>query len=114
MTIVTSVKVQDGIMLATDSMTQIRNPEGECLKAYENAVKLFQVGGCPIGAMTYGAGNIGDKMIENLMHEYGNLAGTKEQEASEKPVYSISMGYGGLPEVGEFTEALKKVSKPKK
>lgn len=74
MTIVASVKVRDGLILATDSMTQISGREpGQpptFLKSYENARELFQVGGLPIGVMTFGLGNIGQRSIEGLMLEF--------------------------------------------
>jgi hypothetical protein len=74
MTIIASVKVRDGLILATDSMTQIsRSLPGQtptAFKSYENARKLFQVGQLPIGVMTYGLGNIGERSIEGLMLEF--------------------------------------------
>lgn len=75
MTIVTSVKVRDGLILGTDSMSQVQisDPQGQpqFIKAYENARKLFQVGDLPIGVMSYGLGNIGQRSIESLMFEFG-------------------------------------------
>ena len=69
MTIVASVKVRDGLILATDGMTQIQGrvaqPPG-VLKSYENARKLFQVGELPIGVMTFGLGNIGQPFDRGL------------------------------------------------
>jgi hypothetical protein len=74
LTIVASVKVRDGLILATDSMTQISGGSAGqtpmVLKAYENARKLFQVGDLPIGVMTFGLGNIGQRSIEGLMLEF--------------------------------------------
>jgi len=55
MTIVAAVKVRDGLILGTDSMTQItvQTPQGpQVLKAYSNARKLFQIGDRRIGVMT--------------------------------------------------------------
>ena len=57
MTIVASVKVRDGLVLATDSMTQIQASVDEAghkavVKTYGNARKLFQVRELPIGVMT--------------------------------------------------------------
>lgn len=73
MTIVASVKVRDGLILATDSMTQISGGPGTgVLKSYENARKLFQVGALPIGVMTFGLGNIGQRSIEGLMLEFSS------------------------------------------
>jgi hypothetical protein len=87
MTIVASVKVRDGLILATDSMTQIsgRAPgqPPTVLKAYENARKLFQVGALPIGGMTFGLGNIGQRSIEGLMFEFStSVVGNRKKVAS--------------------------------
>jgi hypothetical protein len=74
MTIVASVKVRDGLTLGTDSMTHIHAnlPGGpQFLTAYQNARKLFQVGQLPIGVMSYGLGNLGQRSIESLMREFG-------------------------------------------
>jgi hypothetical protein len=71
-TIIAGVKVRDGLILATDSMTQVQvmTPGGpQVLKAYSNARKVFQIGDRPIGAMTYGLGNIGHRSIEGLVLE---------------------------------------------
>lgn len=74
MTIIASVKVRDGIVLATDSMTQIstRLETGEVrvIKAYSNARKLFQIRDLSIGTMSHGIGNIGPRSIENLVLEF--------------------------------------------
>jgi hypothetical protein len=91
MTIVASVKVRDGLILGTDSMTQIstNTPQGpQVLKAYSNARKLFQILSRPIGAMTYGLGNIGDRSIEGVVLDY-----CRTNEA-------------GLPTVQEVTQGL--------
>src|SRR5437588_12809772 len=59
-------------------MTQISAPtlEGgaQILKAYSNARKLFQVGNEPIGVMTYGLGNIGNRSIEGLVLDFSRNA----------------------------------------
>jgi hypothetical protein len=72
-TIIASVKVRDGLILGTDSMTQISGftEQGpQLLKSYSNARKLFPIGKTPIGVMTYGLGNIGSRSIEGLVLEF--------------------------------------------
>lgn len=69
-TIVTCVKVRDGLVLGTDSMAHITRQQ-QFLRFYENARKLFQVGKLPMGAMSYGLGNLGNRSIESLMREFG-------------------------------------------
>lgn len=83
MTIVASVKVRDGLVLATDSMTQISVPTDQgpqFLKSYSNARKLFQVTDA-VGAMTYGLGNIGNRSVEGIVLDY--VMGTEPAESVE-------------------------------
>ncbi len=70
MTIVTCVKVRDGLVLGTDSMAHIQRG-GQFLRSYRNATKLFRVKDLPMGVMTYGLGNVGHRSIESLMREFG-------------------------------------------
>lgn len=69
MTIVTCVKVRDGLVLGTDSMAHIQR-EGQFLRSFEHATKLFQVRDLPMGVMSYGLGNVGHRSIESLMREF--------------------------------------------
>lgn len=67
MTIVVTVKVTDGIVLASDSATTFSDSAGTPVKVYNNANKVFNlVKGLPLGAMTYGAGSIGAASIATL------------------------------------------------
>ena len=76
MTICASVKVRDGLVLATDSMTQIwgqdeagkRHP----IKNYANARKLFQICELPIGIVTYGIGNLGSRSIYGFLRDFSS------------------------------------------
>ena len=74
MSIVASVKVYDGIVLGAESMTQIyaSTPEHgqQLVKAYENARKLFQLAKLPVGVLTFGAGNIGNRSVESFLGEF--------------------------------------------
>lgn len=89
MTIVASVKVRDGLILGTDSMTQIsaQTETGpQLLKSYSNARKLFQIGSRRIGVMTYGLGNIGQRSIEGVVFDYQGEAaaqGTTIQDVAQ-------------------------------
>src|SRR5436309_4849037 len=78
MTIIASVKVRDGLIIGADSMTQISAPMPQggvtVLKSYSNARKLFQVGNEPVGVMTYGLGNIGNRSIEGLVLDFSRSA----------------------------------------
>ena len=60
MTVVVSVKINDGIVLAGDSAGSFFDDDGNRLKIYNNANKVFNlVKGLPIGAFTWGVGGIG-------------------------------------------------------
>jgi hypothetical protein len=109
MTIIASVKVRDGLILATDSMTQIHgvSDQGEprFLKGYENAKKLYRVGDhLPIGVMTYGLGNIGQRSIEGLVREFAatEIGQRKKVETIAEALHKFmktkyeEQGYAGL------------------
>jgi hypothetical protein len=95
-TIVCSVKVRDGLILGTDSMTQISAPMDDggvrVLKSYSNARKLFQVGEAPIGVMTYGLGNIGNRSIEGLVLDFSRDAQQVSVEATAAGLYEHVKG----------------------
>ena len=69
MTIVAAVKVRDGLILGTDSMTQISQGT-QLVKSYSNARKLFQILDRPIAVATYGLGNIGQRSIEGIVLDF--------------------------------------------
>lgn len=75
MTIVASVKVRDGLILGTDSMTQIsaetEQGEPQLLKSYSNAKKLFQIN-ARMAVATYGLGNIGNRSIEGVVLDFAS------------------------------------------
>lgn len=67
MTIVVTVKVTDGIVLAADSAGSFFNEQGMPVKIYNNANKIFNlVKVWPVGALVYGAGGIGSASVETL------------------------------------------------
>ncbi len=103
MTIVASVKVRDGLILGTDSMTTIFGPQG-VLKTFSNARKLFRITGRPVGVMTYGLGNIGPRSIEGLVLDFCRKLEDghgKVQELAQKLYDFIKDAYeqefGGVP-----------------
>ena len=79
MTIVASVKVRDGVVLASDSMTTIQaqlqvaggTTQVVAVKTYEHARKLFRIDSRPVGVLTWGAGNLGPRSIESFILEVG-------------------------------------------
>jgi hypothetical protein len=77
-TIAVSLKVNDGLVLAADSASTIigQDPSGQTLviNVYNNANKVFNLRkGLPIGAITWGAGAIGNSSISTLMKDLRQL-----------------------------------------
>jgi len=74
MTIALSLKVNDGLVLATDSASTLvaQQPGGATavVQVYNNANKVFNLRkGLPIGAITWGAGAIGRASISTLLKD---------------------------------------------
>jgi hypothetical protein len=69
-------------------------------KTYSNAKKLFQIGNLPIGVMSYGAANIGDRSIEGLVREF-RTPRAKVQTIAESFFEFVQdaymQAYGGRP-----------------
>lgn len=82
MTIVTCVKVRDGLVLGTDSMAHIQRG-GEFGRAFRHAKKLFQISGRPMGVMSYGLGNVGHRSIESLMREFSDTLKPEQKSIDE-------------------------------
>ncbi len=80
MSIVACVKVYDGIVLGCESMTQlfaeVAPGQVGLVKAFANAKKLFQIGDF-VGALTYGAGNIGISSVESLVGQFRKALAAK-------------------------------------
>lgn len=91
----TCVKVRDGLILGTDSMTQIVQG-GQILKAYSNARKLFQITET-IGAMTWGLGNIGNRSIEGIVLDFVRTQpGGPVHDVSQQLYNHIKAEYDGV------------------
>jgi len=77
MTICVSVKVAEGLVLAADSALMlegsIKTPEGEksgILQTFGFANKITRLKDYPVGIMSWGTGNIGDRSIQSLIMEF--------------------------------------------
>lgn len=67
MTIIVSVKINDGLVVASDSTTSFFRADEKFVQGYDNANKIFNLcKGLPIGAMTCGNGGIGSASISTL------------------------------------------------
>lgn len=71
MTIAINAKIHEGVVLASDSATTLMNQNGEVVNVYDHANKIFNLyKGLPIGAITYGLGNIGHASIAILAKDF--------------------------------------------
>ncbi|WP_406533411.1 hypothetical protein [Methanobrevibacter sp.] len=75
MTIAIVMKINDGIVLATDSASTLwgikENGEYEIIHTYFNGDKLFNLKkGSPIGAITWGHGSINNESISTLAKDF--------------------------------------------
>src|SRR4051794_38857045 len=82
MTIVAAVKSRDGLVLGTDSVSQVLGmqpgaPAPQFLKAYANATKLFRIGDWEIATATWGTGNIGNRSTGGIVLDYAESLKTQ-------------------------------------
>ncbi|WP_020531442.1 hypothetical protein [Flexithrix dorotheae] len=78
MTIAINAKIHEGVVLASDSATTMIDPSGRVFNVYEHANKIFNLyKGLPIGAITYGLGNIGHASIATLAKDFRQELKTK-------------------------------------
>jgi hypothetical protein len=67
MTVVVTVKINDGIVLASDSAVSFFDANGSPIKIYSHANKVFNlVKGLPIGVMFWGVGGIGSASVATI------------------------------------------------
>jgi hypothetical protein len=70
MSIIVSVKINDGIVMAADSTSTFYSDDGRPGQIYENADKIVNlVKGLPIGVMTCGAGGVGRASVATLLKD---------------------------------------------
>jgi hypothetical protein len=73
-TIIVCVKINDGLVVASDSTTSFFRADDKFVQSYDNANKIFNLyKGLPIGAMTCGAGNLGAASISTLSKDLRRL-----------------------------------------
>ena len=88
MTIAIALKINDGIVLATDSASTIVGEENEdgvrsVYHTYFTADKLFNLKkGSPVGAMTWGNGIVNNESISTLAKDF-------REEIKEKEYLSL-------------------------
>jgi hypothetical protein len=70
MSIIVSVKINDGIVMAADSATTFFRDTGEAFQSYDHANKVVNlVKGLPIGVMTCGGGGVGNASVDTLLKD---------------------------------------------
>jgi hypothetical protein len=71
MTVVLTVKIHDGVVLASDSATTLYAEGGSIVNVYNTANKIFNLyKGLPIAGMTWGGGSIGHASISTLSKDF--------------------------------------------
>jgi len=81
MTIVVTVKINDGIVLASDSATTFSDQQGTPIKIYNNANKIFNlVKGLPIAGLTFGAGGIEAASVSTISKDLRKRLSGGDQE----------------------------------
>ncbi len=93
MTIAISIKINDGLVLASDSAStvlgQTQTGELQAVNVYNNAVKVFNLcKGLPIGAITWGAGSIGQASTATIVKDFRQLL----TEGDEKHKWKLDRG----------------------
>lgn len=87
MSIIVSVKIHGGIVLAADSATTFLQNSGTSpppATIYENENKIVNlIRGLPVGVMTCGAGSVGNASISTLLKDF-RLVLSKEKSASNE------------------------------
>jgi hypothetical protein len=101
MTIVAAVKSRDGLVLGTDSMSQVIGIGADqktptFLKAYGNATKLFRLGESHIGIASWGIGNLGARSIGGLILDFNETLSSPPatiEEAAQGLTHFVSPVY---------------------
>ena len=100
MTIAISIKINDGLVLASDSASTFigvtaAGPQPQALNVYNNADKLFNLQkGVPIGAVTWGTGSIGQSSISTILKDLREILTVGDEEAHpgwklDKKTYTV-------------------------
>lgn len=97
MTLAVSIKVNDGIVLATDSATTItqNGPSGsQILNVYNNANKIFHLHKkLPIGIITWGNGGISTSSIGTLIKDFRKILMDSDIESNNYNLEDISVKF---------------------
>lgn len=76
LTIAISIKINDGVVLASDSASTVHSESG-VVNIYENANKIFNLcKSLPVGSITWGLGNIGNASLDTLTKDFRKELGS--------------------------------------
>ena len=95
MTLVVSLRVHEGVVLAADSASTMvyRDANGQSVvkNVYSNANKIFNLyKGVPIGALTWGGGSIGEASISTLAKDFrARLSDSGDPIAIDPAAYTM-------------------------
>src|ERR1043166_5685669 len=99
MSIIASVKINDGVVMAADSATTFFKDTGEPFQSYEHANKIVNlVKGLPIGVMTCGSGGIGNASIDTLLKDLRVRLSPNGAEALDASNYTMENVTAGVRE----------------
>lgn len=70
MTVAVACNLAEGVVLGVDSAVTLTNDQGNVVKTYEHAVKLFQLGEKSIGVATFGMGALGKRIVGSYIREF--------------------------------------------
>lgn len=73
MTVAVACNLAEGVILGVDSAITMNDAQGNVVKVYENATKLFQLGDKPIGIAMFGLGALGNRNIGTYVREFERL-----------------------------------------
>lgn len=94
MTFAVSIKVSDGIVLASDSASTITTGASYYSKianVYYNADKIYNLcKGVPIGAMTWGAGSVGNASISAVVKDFRAQLDASQPQSAPYSVKDIA------------------------
>jgi hypothetical protein len=113
LTIAISIKTNDGVVLASDSASTVigAGQDGKLgvVNVYNNANKIFNLcKGLPIGAITWGAGSIGQASVSTIVKDFRRALSSKDSKhqawklvpvpQNESPKYTVEQVAGWLKE----------------
>lgn len=96
MTVAVTIKVSDGVVLAADSAASMTDANNNIVNIYNNGNKIFNLHKrLPIGAATWGTGNIGKSTLGTIVKDFRKLI------MSDDPAYHIDVNNYTVQQVAD-------------